>query len=85
MANLVDIVVHMFGPQEIAARQAVFDAALMDQVRMQTTFGSGPGTTDSPERSKHRRRLRKDERPVRDRLRYIDEPDSDLRLDPVCT
>jgi hypothetical protein len=46
MAGFIDIVVNLFGPEEIAAGQTGFDAAFMDQVRMPPAMRGGIGPDD---------------------------------------
>jgi hypothetical protein len=41
MTKTIDIVVNLFGPEEIAAGQTGFDAAFMDQVRMPDALRAG--------------------------------------------
>ena len=41
MTKAIDIVVNLFGPEQIAAGQAGFDAAFMDQVRMPDAMRAG--------------------------------------------
>ncbi len=44
--QVIDIVVNLFGPDEIAAGQTGFDARFMDQVRMSTDTRKGVGADD---------------------------------------
>ena len=46
MSGFIDIVVNVFGPDEIANAQTGFDAAFMDQVRMPEAFRAGVGPDD---------------------------------------
>ena len=46
MPNAIDIVVNLFGPEEVAAGQTGFDAAFMDQVRMPQALRSGVSADD---------------------------------------
>lgn len=46
MANAIDIVVNLFGPDEVAAGQTGFDAAFMDQVRMPIPMRDGVSADD---------------------------------------
>jgi hypothetical protein len=41
LTKAIDIVVNLFGPDEIAAGQTGFDARFMDQVRMPAAMRSG--------------------------------------------
>lgn len=43
MAGHIDIVVNLFGPEEVAAGQTGFDAAFMEQVRMPAAMRGGVG------------------------------------------
>ena len=43
MTGAIDIVVNLFGPEELAAGQTGFDAAFMDQVRMPLAMRQGVG------------------------------------------
>jgi uncharacterized protein len=46
MSGVIDIVVNLFGPEEIAAGQTGFDARFMDQVRMPDAMRKGIGPDD---------------------------------------
>ena len=46
MAGAIDIVVNLFGPDEVAAGQTGFDAAFMTQVRMPDTMRGGVSRDD---------------------------------------
>lgn len=46
MTEFIDIVVNLFGPDEIANGQTGFDAAFMDQVRMPEALRAGVGPDD---------------------------------------
>lgn len=46
MARVIDIVVNLFGPDEVVARQTGFDAAFMDQVRMPLEMRGGVDADD---------------------------------------
>ncbi len=46
MTKVIDIVVNLFGPDEIAAGQTGFDARFMDQVRMPVAMRKGVGPDD---------------------------------------
>ena len=46
MAGAVDIVVNLFGPDEVAAGRTGFDSAFMDQVRMPTALRGGVSADD---------------------------------------
>jgi uncharacterized protein len=46
MSGAIDIVVNLFGPEEIAAGQTGFDARFMDQVRMPDAMRKGVGPDD---------------------------------------
>jgi predicted TIM-barrel fold metal-dependent hydrolase len=46
MSGAIDIVVNLFGPEEIANGQTGFDAAFMDQVRMPAAMRAGIGADD---------------------------------------
>lgn len=46
MTGAIDIVVNLFGPDEVAAGQTGFDSAFMDQVRMPAAMRGGVGPDD---------------------------------------
>ncbi len=46
LTNTIDIVVNLFGPEEVAAGQTGFDPAFMDQVRMPVPIRSGVSADD---------------------------------------
>lgn len=46
MTGAIDIVVNLFGPEEVAAGQTGFDTAFMDQVRMPEPLRAGVGPDD---------------------------------------
>ncbi|MEO6113874.1 MAG: hypothetical protein ABIP07_05455, partial [Sphingomicrobium sp.] len=46
MAGAIDIVVNLFGPDEIAGGRTGFDSRFMDQVRMPADVRAGVGADD---------------------------------------
>ena len=46
MVKAIDIVVNLFGPDEVAAGQTGFDAAFMNQVRMPQAMRGGVSADD---------------------------------------